>query len=203
MNMTSWLVTSEERLRKAVGELPPRTRDKVKPALDEHSKRFIAASPYVCVATADDQGHLDVSPRGDEVGFVKVIDSSTIVIPERPGNRLADTLTNLLKHPYIGLLFLVPDSPETLRVNGRAHMQDGPPELLNSMAARGRVPKLAVVVDIEEVYVHCGRAASRSRIWDHTVQWSDPRADLLIGDLIGMDSARTKEFLADYNCSDL
>jgi PPOX class probable FMN-dependent enzyme len=203
MDMTSWLVTSEHRLRKTVGELPARTRDKVKPALDEHSKRFIAASPYVCVGTADGQGRMDVSPRGDEVGFVRVLDSSTIVIPERPGNRLADTLTNLLKHPVIGLLFLIPGSPETLRINGRARVQDGPPDLLDSMAARGRVPKLAIVVDIDEVFVHCGRAASRSRIWDHSVQWIDPRADLLIGDLIGMDPARTQEFLADYNCSDL
>ena len=203
MDMTSWLVTSEEGLRKTVGELPPRTRDKVRPSLDDHSTRFIAASPYVCVGTADGHGRMDVSPRGDDVGFVRVLDSSTIVIPERPGNRLADTLTNLLKHPFIGLLFLIPGSPETLRINGRARVQDGPPELLDSMAARGRVPKLAIIVDIDEVFVHCGRAASRSRIWDHAVEWIDPRADLLIGDLIGMDSAQTKEFLAGYNCSDL
>jgi PPOX class probable FMN-dependent enzyme len=203
MDVTTWLVTSEDRLRKTVGELPPRTRDKVKAALDEHSKRFVAASPYVCVGTADGQGRMDVSPRGDEVGFVKVLDSSTVVIPERPGNRLADTLTNLMKHPFIGLLFLIPGSPETLRINGRARVQDGPPELLDSMAARGRVPKLAIIVDIDEVFVHCGRAASRSRIWDHTVEWIDPRADLLIGDLIGMGSTPTKEFLAAYNCSDL
>src|SRR5262245_34828916 len=106
MDMTSWLVTSEDRLRETVGDLPPRTRDKVKPALDDHSMRFIAASPYVCVGTTDGNGRMDVSPRGDEMGFVQVLDSSTIVIPERPGNRLADTLTNVLRHPFIGLLFL-------------------------------------------------------------------------------------------------
>ena len=196
-------INSEQELRDMLGEPTDLVRAKLADRLNDLTRQFIERSPFVCVATGRPDGGMDVSPRGDPPGFVRVLDSSTIVIPERPGNRLADTLTNLLKHPFIGLLFLIPGSPETLRINGRAPVQDGPPELLDSMAARGRVPKLAIIVDIDEVFVHCGRAASRSRIWDHTVEWIDPRADLLIGDLIGMDSAQTKEFLAGYNCSDL
>ena len=199
----AWQVTSVERMRVGVGELPDMAAAKVKPSLDEYSERFIAASPYVCVATTDGQGGCDASPRGDEPGFVKVLEPNTLVLPERPGNRIADTLTNLLRNPAIGLLFLVPDCPETLRVNGIARIQDGPPELLGSMAARGRVPKLAIVVDITQAYMHCGRAATRSRIWDRTVEWQNPRPDLLIGDFLGMNETDSQGLLDNYNCSEL
>ncbi len=138
----AWTVNSEEQLRSIVGVLADMTRDKKKPVLDQHTRRFIDASPYVCVATSDGKGGADVSPRGDDRGFVRVLDESTLVLPERPGNRLADTLTNLLRDPGIGLLFLVPGSPESLRANGKAHIQYGPPSLLESMGARGRVPSL-------------------------------------------------------------
>jgi len=163
LTASRWLVTSEERLRQSVGEVSPITSGKVKHELDPYSMRFVAASPYVCVGTSDGAGRADVSPRGGDPGFVRVVDPTTLVIPERPGNRLADTLTNLLREPSIGLLFLVPDCPETLRINGTAQIQDGPPELLGSMTAHGRRPKLAVVVEVAQVFMHCGRAASRSR----------------------------------------
>jgi uncharacterized protein len=198
-----WHVTSEARLRQSVGELSPMTQAKVKAELDAYSMRFVAASPYVCVGTTDGDGRADVSPRGGEPGFVRVVDSTTIVIPDRPGNRLADTLTNILRAPAIGLLFLIPRCPETLRINGTAEIHDGPPELLGSMTTQGRTPKLAIVVAIEQVFMHCGRAASRSRIWDPEMTWSDPRPDLLIGDMLGMSSDATRSLLADYNCNEL
>jgi PPOX class probable FMN-dependent enzyme len=199
----TWQVNSVERMRVGVGELPEMAAAKVKPSLDEYSERFIVASPYVCVATTDGEGGCDASPRGDEPGFVKILGPNTLVIPERPGNRIADTLTNLLRNPAIGLLFLVPDCPEVLRVNGTARVQDGPPALLEAMAARGRIPKLAIVVNVTQAYMHCGRAATRSGIWDRTRQWINPRPDLLIGDFLGMAAADTQGLLDSYNCSEL
>jgi uncharacterized protein len=200
---SAWTVDSEEQLRAIVGVLSDMTREKKKPALDEHTRRFIDASPYVCVATSDGNGGGDVSPRGDDRGFVRVVDDRTLVLPERPGNRLADTLTNLLRDPAIALLFLVPGSPESLRVNGTARIQHGPPSLMESMAARGRVPSLAIVIAIDEVFMHCGRASTRSRIWDRDVPYVDPRADLLIGEFLGMPEATACEILASYNSTDL
>ena len=124
-------------------------------------------------------------------------------MPERPGNRLADTLTNILDQPQIGMLFLVPGCPETLRVNGTAEIHDGPPSLLHTMAARGRTPKLAIVVRVAEVYMHCGRVATRSRLWDPTVAWNDPRPDLLVGDTYGLAEDDAKTLLATYNKDEL
>ena len=200
---SEWTVSSEAQLREIIGEVPAMTRQKVNRRLDPHTRRFIEVSPYVCVATTDGSGHADVSPRGDEAGFVRVVDDATLVMPERPGNRLADTLTNLLRQPAIGLLFLVPGSPECLRVNGTARIQRGPRSLLESMAARGRVPSLAIVINISEVFMHCGRAATRSRIWDREAPYLDPRADLLIGDFLGVADDVASGILDAYNCSDL
>ena len=199
----AWSVNSEEELRAIVGDVSDMTRQKKKSALDQHTRRFIDASPYVCVATSDGVGRADVSPRGDDRGFVRVLDDTTLVIPERPGNRLADTLTNLVRDPTIGLLFLVPGSPETLRVNGKGQIQHGPPSLLESMAARGRVPSLAVVITIDEVFMHCGRAATRSRIWDRDMPFVDPRPDRLIGEFLGLSEGVACEILATYNTTDL
>lgn len=199
----AWTVNSEEQLRSIVGVLADMTRDKKKPVLDQHTRRFIDASPYVCVATSDGKGGADVSPRGDDRGFVRVLDESTLVLPERPGNRLADTLTNLLRDPGIGLLFLVPGSPESLRANGKAHIQYGPPSLLESMGARGRVPSLAIIIAIDEVFMHCGRASTRSRIWDREAPYIDPRADRLIGEFLGMSEETACEILASYNSTEL
>jgi PPOX class probable FMN-dependent enzyme len=196
-------VETEARLREHLGEAAPITREKVKPALDADLRRWVEASPYVCVATVDREGRCDVSPRGDDPGFVRILDDHTLVLPERPGNRLADTLTNLLETPAIGLLFLVPGCPETLRVNGTAEIHDGPPELLESMAARGRVPKLAIVVHVTDAYMHCGRAASRSRIWDPTMEWTSPRPDRLLAGMFGLDESAAQELLDSYNAAEL
>jgi uncharacterized protein len=200
---TRWQVRSQDRLRESVGVLHDMATAKVERQLDADSMRFVAASPYVCVATSDRHGNADASPRGDEPGFVKMLDPTTLAIPERPGNRIADTLTNLLDNSGVGLLFLVPGCPEILRVNGRARIVDGPPELLQAMTARAREPKLAIVVDIEQVYMHCGRAAQRSRIWDHDISWTDPRPDLLIGNFLGISEEDSRNLLTAYNDDDL
>jgi PPOX class probable FMN-dependent enzyme len=201
--MVEWRVETEDRLREHIGAVAPVTREKVKPALDTDLRRWIESSPYVCVATVDGQGRCDVSPRGDEPGFVRILDDHTLVLPERPGNRIADTLTNILETGAIGMLFIVPGCPETLRVNGTAEIHDGPPELLEAMAARGRVPKLVIVVHITDTYMHCGRAASRSRIWDPTMEWTNPRPDRLLAGMFGLEESAAQELLDAYNTDDL
>ncbi|MDX3927140.1 MAG: pyridoxamine 5'-phosphate oxidase family protein [Shinella sp.] len=136
--------------------------------LGEHAQEFIRRSPFLCIGTQDRDGKADVSPRGDPVGFVKILDERTLAIPDRPGNNRLDTLVNILANPSIGLLFIIPGFDDTLRVNGRATLVNDP-DLLESMSVNGRAPKLAIVVEVSEVFMHCAKAFRRSRLWspDH------------------------------------
>lgn len=138
---------------------------KVQSTLDVHCRAFIERSPFVALGTVGEDGRADVSPRGDPPGFVQVLDDNTLAIPERPGNKLADSLTNVLQTGRVGLLFIVPGVEETLRVNGSATVTDDD-ELLASMAVKGKPPQLAIVVDVEEAFVHCAKAFRRSSLWD-------------------------------------
>ncbi|HET7092173.1 MAG TPA: pyridoxamine 5'-phosphate oxidase family protein [Thermomicrobiales bacterium] len=135
---------------------------------------YIAAAPFFLVATADAEGNCDVSPKGDPPGSVLILDERTIALPDRPGNRRADGHRNLLANPHVGVIFIIPNVDETVRVNGRAFIT-ADPELLAAMAVQGREPKLAVVVDIDEVYMHCARAFLRSGLW-RPESWPDPDA---------------------------
>jgi PPOX class probable FMN-dependent enzyme len=135
-------------------------------------EKFIRASPFFLVATADAEGNCDVSPKGDPSGSVTILDRRTIAIPDRAGNRRADGHRNLIANPHVGLFFIIPNVDETLRINGRAFIT-AEPELLASMAMQGREPKLAIVVEIEEVYMHCARAFLRSGLWQPET-WPDP-----------------------------
>src|SRR6478736_3727374 len=134
-------VRSEERLREIIGTPSDLIVAKVSDRLNDLTRQFVERSPFVCVATSRPDGGLDISPRGDPAGFVRILDDRTLVIPERPGNRLADTLTNLLADPCIALLFLIPGVGDTFRVNGRAAVVDDP-ELLAPSTVDGRAPKL-------------------------------------------------------------
>ena len=149
--------------------LYPATHDlaarKSLPALDSHSRAFIARSPFLCIGTQDAAGRADVSPRGDPPGFVLVLDDRTIAIPDRPGNNRLDTLANILACPVVGLLFLIPGFDETLRLNGRASLTTDP-DLLARLAVNDRQPTLAILVRVEEVFLHCAKALRRSRLWD-------------------------------------
>ena len=138
------------------------------PLLEE----FIAKSPIFLIATADAEGNCDVSPKGDPAGIVRILDRRTIVIPDRPGNRRIDGHRNVLANPHIGLIFIIPNVDETLRINGRAFVT-ADPELLASMPVQNRVPKLAIVVEIDEAYMHCARAFLRSGLWQPET-WPDP-----------------------------
>jgi PPOX class probable FMN-dependent enzyme len=137
--------------------------------IDEYFHRFIAHSPFLALATADAAGRADCTPRGDYPGFVKVLDEHTLAIPDRPGNRIADSFRNLAENDGVGLLFLIPGLRETLRVNGRAYITDDP-GVLARMRTEAKEAMLAIVVDVEEAYFHCGRALVRSRLWDPASQ---------------------------------
>ncbi len=158
-------VSDRADLRQRMGEPVAHVATKEMPSLDEHCRHFISLSPFLCLGTMDADGKADVSPRGDPPGFVTVLDDRTILIPDRPGNRRADSMRTILANPSVGLLFLVPGVEETLRLNGRASVVEDA-ALLAGMAVRGKAPKLAIRVDIEEVFFHCAKALMRSRLWD-------------------------------------
>ena len=139
------------------------------PVLDAHCRRFIELAPFVCLGTVGPDGDCDVSPRGDPPGFVRILDDRTLALPERPGNRLADSLRNVAENGQVGMLFIVPGIEETLRVNGRGRVTDDA-ELLASMTVGGKPPRLAIVVEVEEAFLHCAKAFKRSRLWDPAAQ---------------------------------
>jgi PPOX class probable FMN-dependent enzyme len=159
-------VTSEEELTALVGEPVPRVARKVRSSLGEVDRAWIAASPFVLVATADDSGRCDVSPKGDPPGGVAhVLDERTLVVPDRPGNRRVDGFRNVLRNPYVGLLFVVPGRGDTLRVNGRARVVSDA-AFFPALEVQGKRPLLALVVDVQEVFFHCSKAFLRSGLWD-------------------------------------
>lgn len=154
-----------ETLRQLYGEPSEVARRKELDALDRHARAFIALSPFVVLASCDAGGRLDATPRGDAPGFVAVLDEKRLVVPDRRGNNRIDTLSNVSAHPRIGLLFMVPGLAETLRVNGRARVT-AEAALLEPLAVQGRVPATGILVEVEEVYFHCGKAVIRSGLWD-------------------------------------
>ena len=165
------LITDEKDLRALLGSPSEVALKKQIPRLDEHCRAFIAHAPFVALATADGAGHCDVSPKGDPAGFVRVIDDTHLVVPDRPGNKRLDGLRNILANPQVALLFLVPERGETLRVNGRACITRDP-DLLGTMAVDGKVPSLAIGVEVEEVFLHCAKAFKRSGLWE-PARWPD------------------------------
>jgi PPOX class probable FMN-dependent enzyme len=165
MATTPRAITEESELRAILGTPTELVASKISDRLNDLTRQFIERSPFVCVATKLPDGGIDVSPRGDPPSFVRILDERTLLIPERPGNRLADTLTNLLADPAIGLLFLIPGVGDSFRVNGCAYITDDP-ELLAPSAVEGSAPKLGIVVSIEEAYTHCSKALIRSDLWN-------------------------------------
>jgi uncharacterized protein len=157
-------ITSLEELLAFHDEAHLLARHKQSSSLDAHCREFIAASPMLLLATANAAGWCDVTPRGDAPGFVQVISDSMLAIPERSGNNRLDSARNILENPQVGLIFLIPGVLETLRVNGRARLvQDK--SLLESFAVNSKTPRFAVVVDTQEVYIQCGKAFKRSKLW--------------------------------------
>jgi hypothetical protein len=156
----------ETQLRDVLGGEPAKLiREKIADRLNPLTRQFIERSPFVVVASGRPDGGLDVSPRGDPAGFVRILDDRTLLLPDRPGNKLADTLTNLLEDDRIALLFLIPGINDTLRVNGRARIVDDA-ELLAESEVEGKVPQLGILVEVEEAYTQCPKAFLRSELWN-------------------------------------
>lgn len=187
-------IDSVTKLR-AVYRRPPRARSglKVLDRLDVHCRNFIALSPLCVISSSRADGRADASPRGDLPGsLAHVLDDRTLLLPDRPGNRQLDTLTNLVERPHVGLVFFVPGLNETLRVNGRAEI-DTDPELLAPLAIRGRLPISVIKVTVEEAYLHCAKALIRARIWEPEARVERSRfptyGQVLADQIAGADAA--------------
>ena len=163
--LTDKTIESEAQLRALIGEPLALTKQKITNRLNRLTRRYIELSPFVCLATSDAKGTCDVSPRGDPRGFVRILDDRTLLLPDRPGNRLADSLSNILGNPQVGLLFVIPGVTETFRVNGHATLTTDE-ALLAPSEVEGKAPKLGILVDIESAYTQCSKAFLRSHLWD-------------------------------------
>lgn len=162
------LVTTMERLESLYGTPSGPAIAKEIDHINSGYRKLIEAAPFVTIATSGPEG-LDCSPKGDPAGFVRVLDEKTLAIPDRPGNNRLDGMRNLLRDPRIALLFLVPGVGETLRVNGRADISVDP-QLMESFAVNGRLPRAVIIVHVERVYFHCSKAIVRSRLWDEATK---------------------------------
>ena len=158
------VVDTDDELSSLYGAPVEAVTNKIIDRLDRHCHDFIARAPFVLVATADEDGNCDVSPKGGAPGFVHVLDDRRIAIPDAPGNRLVYSLRNVFRTSRAGLLFLIPGLEETLRVNGRACLSRDP-DLLEQLAGPGKPPKVAIGVEVEEAFLHCAKAFKRSGLW--------------------------------------
>ncbi len=165
--LTSHVLRDEASLRALLGEPSAVVCAKISDRLNPLTRQWIEKSPFLCFATSDGAGNCDVSPRGDPAGFVRVLDDRTLLVPERPGNRIADTLRNILANPHVGVLFIVPGVTETFRVNGRATLTTDA-SLLAPCVVEGKAPKLGILIDIDVAYTQCSKAFIRSELWDAT-----------------------------------
>lgn len=159
------VVTDETTLRALYGEAQQLSIGKVTSRLTPLMIEFLSASPMYFLATASDQGICDVSPRGDPAGGVVIASETTLILPDRRGNKRVDSISNLVNNASVGLVFLVPGIDDTLRINGRVTLSHHQP-LLDTLTMQGKSPNLALIVDIDEAYMHCPRAFKRSGLWN-------------------------------------
>ena len=157
-------ITTIEQLREVVGAEIPGLAEKNQASLNEFAIEFLTRCPFLVLSTADAEGKVDASPKGDAPGFVHVEDERTLIIPDRPGNKLAYGHLNVIDNAQVGILFMIPGTPETLRVNGRAELTSDP-ALLEQLAARGKPAILAIRVHVDECFFHCAKAFIRSELW--------------------------------------
>ena len=160
-----YLIDNEKKLRELCGETTDSIWAKATSVITEPMQTFIEKSPFCCLSSHNTEGKTDLSPRGDPMGFVKVANESTLLIPDRPGNRRYDTMRNVVQSPEVSLLFLIPGVSITLRVNGQAQISSDP-ELIAPFEVQGKLPKLVLIVHVEEAYGHCAKAILRSKLWD-------------------------------------
>ena len=158
-------ISSEAELRELIGVPNDLVVSKIATRLNDLTRQFVERAPFMCLATSAPDGSCDVSPRGDPAGFVRILDERTVLIPDRPGNRLADSLRNILANPHVGLLFMIPGVDDTFRINGCATLVTDE-ELLAASEVDGKEPKLGILVEIDECYTQCSKALIRSDLWN-------------------------------------
>lgn len=165
------VIGSLDEIRELIGQPVPPVVAKVMDHIDPLSRAIIEKSPFIVMASATPEGYPDISPKGDPIGFVKVLDEKYLAIPDRPGNKRVDTFGNLLQNPYLAILFMIPGKAETLRITGETRIARDLP-LRESMAIAGRVPEFAIVMHVERVLIHCPKCVVRAKLWqpDH---WPD------------------------------
>ena len=162
------LITTMEQLQTIYGEKVPTSVVKEIDYVSDAYRKLIEAAPFLAVATSGPEG-LDCSPKGDPAGFVHILDEKTLAIPDRPGNNRIDGFSNIIRDPRIALLFLIPGVGETLRVNGRASISIDP-ELMQSFAVNGKLPRCVLIVHVESIYFHCSKAIVRSKLWEEATK---------------------------------
>ncbi|MEX0280166.1 MAG: MSMEG_1061 family FMN-dependent PPOX-type flavoprotein [Arenibacterium sp.] len=157
-------ITSARDLKSRLGKMHPSQVDKIIDHVDDHCRAWIERTTFVSIASSDASGNMDVSPKGDPAGFIKVLDQKTLAIPDRIGNHRADTFFNVLENPNIGMMLVVPRRKEVVRINGTAEivMDD---ELLDMTRVNGHRPEFVMLVRVREAFFHCGKAMIRSRMW--------------------------------------
>jgi PPOX class probable FMN-dependent enzyme len=163
--LTPATIDDEATLRALLGEPNPVVVTKLIDRLIPSTRIFVERSPFICLATSDAAGNCDVSPRGDPPGFVRILDDRTLLIPERPGNRIADALRNILANPHVAVLFVLPGLGDSFRVNGRATLTTDA-ALLAPSTVEGKSPRLGILVDIDEAFTQCPKAFLRSHLWE-------------------------------------
>jgi len=161
------IITTEDQLRDIMGHPNEVVNRKTIDHIDDHCRSFIEQSPFITIATSDLEGNFDVSPKGDPAGFVKILNDKTLAIPDRPGNRKADSLRNIIHNPNIGMLFMIPGVRETLRVNGSAKVVTDA-HILEQLSCQGKQPDFAIIVDVQEAFMHCAKCMIRSKLWEST-----------------------------------
>ena len=184
------VIKSKAELRAILGSPSEKVLKKIIGKLDQHCKQFIAHSPFIVIGTAEASGDADVSPKGDPAGFVKVLDDKTIAIPERLGNKMASSFENILENPKVGLIFFIPGIRETLRVNGTAQLI-ADQAILERLAHNGKSPQLALIVHVEEVFMHCAKCIIRSKLWteqDPEIKSKIPSLGTILKDHADLDT---------------
>lgn len=159
-------------LRKILPEPNSLTLAKIRDHLDEQSRAFVARSPFLLLSTSCEDGTLEVSPKGDQPGFVGIEDVRTVLLPERAGNNMAIGLTNIIRNPNVGMIFLCPGTGETLRIAGRATLHDDS-DLCQRFAIRAQPAKLVIRISVARTYFHCARAVLRAQLWKPD-SWPEP-----------------------------
>ncbi len=191
-------IRTPEELRELIGEPHELTPLKVFRELEDTARGFIERSPFLLLSTSNAEGNQDVSPKGDPPGFVEIEDDRTLLIPDRPGNKLMFGLANILSNSHVGILFMVPGTGETLRVNGRAEITRDP-ELMQRLTARGKPAQLAIRIMIDEWFFHCPKAFMRSKLWETSSR--PERQRISFGKLLAKRLDKGKDFADGIDAS--